>query len=107
MSWDERTKSFDVGKYMTFESDKKSYIITIMLTDNTGAQSDEISFGLYIDGPSTAEKQAYKKRLEAKRKHTVPVASIIDVTKRGIVTIDWSLEMRIPKNLTYVEEEEI
>jgi hypothetical protein len=37
----------------------------------------------------------------------VPIASIIDVTKRGIVTIDWSLEMRIPKNLTYVEEEEI
>lgn len=71
--------------------------------DSAGAESEHLIFGLIINGPSTAKKFVPEKKLLInKRLHPVPRATLVNVTKRGIVTIKWDIAMRVPKNLTYI-----
>ena len=76
------------------EKDKGVYTISIILKDVNGKESSAATLTLVIEGFTTPTVViAFKIKPKV---NPAPVATIVKMTNRGLVHIEWNRDMRVP-----------
>ena len=89
------SKTFSIAAGATKAGDKCNLVIKIKLTDLAGG-SDIVSFTISIEDPPIVEDNGDGDLM----KQNAPKPTISSITARGMVTITWNKNIKIPRNLT-------